>query len=166
MALSNTVKAAIERSTWAHLSDDPTALSSRLRDSIAEHLGITSGYDKRDMLKVIREARAAWQTGQSLQDDPTAAAVITPTARDYTIDNTSDQYRYRVLVEVTDPDTLNVYSNVVLVDSDRPLSASEIRADAMQMYTSLRGPDREYVSRSQVGASSSVDVVILTGGRV
>lgn len=165
MALSASTLAAIQRSTWGHLSENENARPIDIQRSIYNRLGITDPGDRLRVLNAVRAARDSYREGHAAQDSPRGDLPYTPRGRDYTIDDPFTAYRYRVLVRITDPATGDQYSNVVLVDSTGPLSPDQIRADALGAYTSLRGPNREYVSRGQVSASATVDVEILTGGR-
>lgn len=165
MAISSVTRAAIEKSTFGHLGENPNARPIDIQRAIYNRLGITDPGDRIRVLNYVRQARELWREGEARQNDPDPSRADRPRGIDHTIDDGITQYRYRVLVEVVDPETGERYSTVVLIDSTRPLSARDARDSALNTWDTIRGRDRHYVSRSDIQFEPEVTATILTAGR-
>lgn len=166
MADSNSFRDAVRRAAFGHFADDAdqTAFdaAAKIIDRIDPNM---SRSDRQRVANWTRGARNQWDKAQQWRDDGDTTTPWKPGVTDPSLEGDIAAYRYRALVQITDPDTGEVYSTVVLVDSTIPLSLDQIKDQALNTWLTIRGPDRHYIDRGAFGASSSGDVIVLSGGQ-
>lgn len=166
MADNNSMRDAARRAAFGHFADDSDQtvwdIAAKIIDRMDPNMSVS---DRQRIVNYVRGARNQWDRAQAWRDEGDAAAPWTPGVTDPSLEGEIARYRYRALVVLTDPDTGETYSTVVLVDSTVPLSLDQIREQALNTWTSIRGPDRHYVDRQGVGAGAAASVVVLSGGQ-
>lgn len=161
----NTLRDAVRRSTFGHLSEHPNLSDTEITRRIANRFGTHDPADTFRILNYVRGARRAYEEGERAERAPDPTAPFVPRATDPALQGEMAEYRYRTVVEIIDPRTGNRYATVVPVDSTVPLSPQQIREEAAGAWQSIRGPDRYYVDRAFFGADANPTVTITGGGR-
>lgn len=162
---NNTLRDAVRRSTYGHLSEDATQTDVQIARKITIRMGIADPSDTFRVLNYVRSARRAYEAGKAIQNQQDQKAPAIPTAVDPALQGEIANYRYRTIIEIVDPRTGSKYSTVVPIDSTVPLSPEQIRREAMAGWTTIRGTDRFYVDRSALPADAQPTVTIIGGGR-
>lgn len=165
MALSPAARDAATRSALGHLGADPSLSTREVVEAIKERMGIGGVHDTPGLYAAVRAARALLAEGASVQGDAADLDPHTVRARDPTLSDSLAQYRYRVVIQIDDPQTEESYSTVVIVDSSTPLTSREVLDEARAAF--LGDPTRNgyYDDRSATSADAIVREQIITAGR-
>lgn len=164
MADPNSLRDAARRGAFGHFSDDESLSPWQVGQKIIERMQIPPGSDRLRIQNWVRQARRQWDEAQEFRNSGDNTTPWVPRVPDPSLEGEIASYRYRVLVELTDPDTGDRYATVVLVDSTGPLSLDQIRDDALSSWLSIRGPDRHYLDRNSIGEMPDGNVTVLSGG--
>lgn len=125
---------------------------------------IPPGSDRLRIQNWVRQARRQWDEAQSFRNSGDATTPWHPGVPDPSLEGEIASFRYRSLIELTDPSTGEKYATIVNVDSSTPLSLTEIKDQALASWLSIRGPDRHYLDRSLIGELPGGEVTVLSGG--
>lgn len=162
---TDALRDAVRRSAFGHFSERPDETPWQTGNRIIERMNIPPGSDRIRVQNYVRAARRQYDEGRAEEAPELAGTPFVPSVRDPSLQGEIAEYRYRTVVEITDPNTGDTYSTVVIVDSTRPLTPDEIRRDARATWTDIRGPDRNYYDRSQIPSDWEAEVRITGGGR-
>lgn len=161
---SNPLRDAATRGAYGHFAEHPDLSNWEIGNRIIERMQIEPGGDRIRIQNWVRAARRRWDDAQEARETLAGNVPWRPGVGDPSLDDSLASYRYRALVELTDPDTGDRYATVVVVDSSAPLSLDQIRQEALDSWLAVRGPDRFYVDRSSIGGMASGEVTVLSGG--
>jgi len=162
---NNSLRDAVRRSAHGHFSDDANQSIQEVTRKIANRLNMHDPSDVFRIMNYVRGARREYDAGRAADDANQHSTPFAPTNVDPSLANEIVNYRYRTVVEIIDPATMDRYTTVVPVDSTTPLTPDEIRDAARQLWSSVRGPNREYYTRGDLGNMPAADVHIVGGGR-
>lgn len=164
MPLNSVQIQAIIKSSIGHLGKDDAQTNLQIRDKVASRLGIEPGADYIATFNYVRQARRMWEQGESIEQS-TGFLPLVPTTRDPTLQDSSDNFRYRVVVVIDRGQGDPPERHFTVVDSRVALTRTEIELEAA---ANVGGADPQYPGRvvdTAVPASGSVTYEILTGGR-
>ena len=165
MALDPAQRAAATRSAWGHLGRDFSRSDVDIVRDITRREGWTDPSNTLSTLNAVRAARRAMVEAQQANSGPSQDSPLAPRGRDNTIDDGGGNFRYRVIVQVTDPDTLTAYDTVVVIDSTVALTPRQVKAEALAAFSGDTSLEGRYTDRGPVSAGAAIELDILTAGR-
>lgn len=166
MALTPVQIAGTIKSTVGYLGKYGGVINAvRVRDKIAAKLGVTNPADLNAMLAHVTQTKRLAEAGTQLEQDTSG----TPHARNLPLDRSLNsgegRFGYRVIVHVTDPNTLTSYTKLEIVYSDTPLSAGDIRQRGLSQWEANRYDIDTDPAAKSVGAKVTATAEIISAGR-
>lgn len=162
---SNVFRDAVRRSAFGYFSEFQNLTDIEITRRIADRQNTHDPSDTFKILNYVRGARREHNDGRAADTSPDPTRPYVPTARDPSLEGEIATFQYRTVVVIYDPETGDRYSTVVMVPSTSPLSPDEIRRAAMEGWTTVRGPNREYYDRDQLSPDWQQHVIITGAGR-
>lgn len=166
MPLTPSQVAATIKSTIGHYGKQGGQINAvKVRDAIANRLGVTGGPELNAMLAHVTSAKRMLEAGAVLDSQSDLAAPLQAHPLDRSLDPAHGKYGYRVLIHVTDSDTLTSYSALEIVYSNSPMTRGEATAAAFQQWERNRYDIGTDPKRNDTGANVNISGEILTVGR-
>lgn len=164
MPLTDAQRAQIIESSFGHFGDKGAGDTWGISRIIMRKLGITDGGDGIRVHNVVQQAKRSWeQAAEARTDDPNT--VYTPTFRDPSLFGSENEYRYRVILEIVDPATLQRYTTLEIVDSLAPLTPAAAVELAKQQHRNASPTEGSDPRRRQISQEADVQGTLIGIGR-
>lgn len=166
MAVSPLTAASIIKSTLSYLSLGGGEYDfTDVRSKIAEKLNLSSPSDIASLNAHMQSANRVAGAGLSLEEATDQNKPQTGLPLDRSLNSGEGRYGYRVLVHVTDSDTLTSYTSLQFIYADSPLSAAAVRSRALDQWRQDRYDIDTDPKRFDVGMRVNATAEIWTAGR-
>lgn len=161
----NSLRDAVRRSAHGHFAEHPGESDWQISQRIIGRLGIPPGGDRVRVFNFVRGARREYDAAREADQPGQSNTPFKPTNVDPSLGGEMAEYRYRTVVEIIDPATGEKFTTVVPVSSTVPLTPQQIKDDARASWTTIRGPNRDYLTRGELSNMPDAEVYIVGGGR-